>query len=60
MPSCTIRSAMGPCPCPSDIDDTMSETPRLSAKSLMTAIGSAPAESTKMRGVVQFDSSKDA
>mmetsp|Transcript_17018 Transcript_17018/g.59547 ORF Transcript_17018/g.59547 Transcript_17018/m.59547 type:complete len:296 (-) Transcript_17018:1049-1936(-) len=58
-PSMMALSAFLPCPCPRDTDCCRSFMPILWAKRTISAIGSAPDESTKMRGVTLFESSKD-
>mmetsp|Transcript_16562 Transcript_16562/g.49426 ORF Transcript_16562/g.49426 Transcript_16562/m.49426 type:complete len:254 (+) Transcript_16562:1410-2171(+) len=58
MPASSSRSALGPCPCPSDTCSNFLEK-RISPASLSrSAIGSAPDESTKMSGVAGADSLK--
>mmetsp|Transcript_48474 Transcript_48474/g.115308 ORF Transcript_48474/g.115308 Transcript_48474/m.115308 type:complete len:249 (+) Transcript_48474:491-1237(+) len=56
MPSSSIRSAIGPCPCPRDSEKNLSPIPRSSALAFSITTGSTPGESTKMSGAVLVES----
>lgn len=56
-PSSIHFCAMGPCPWPSDTVST--RVPRSSANLSSPAMGSLPADSTKMSGVVALESLKE-
>mmetsp|Transcript_54616 Transcript_54616/g.129031 ORF Transcript_54616/g.129031 Transcript_54616/m.129031 type:complete len:271 (-) Transcript_54616:191-1003(-) len=56
MASSIMRSAMGPCPCPSDSDETFFDMPIDAARVRRAFMGSAPGERMKMRGDVTLES----
>mmetsp|Transcript_66851 Transcript_66851/g.164804 ORF Transcript_66851/g.164804 Transcript_66851/m.164804 type:complete len:235 (+) Transcript_66851:696-1400(+) len=56
--SSSFRSAMGPCPCPREIESSLSLKPISSAKEIHAMVGSAPELSTKIRGTVAVASLK--
>mmetsp|Transcript_3517 Transcript_3517/g.8442 ORF Transcript_3517/g.8442 Transcript_3517/m.8442 type:complete len:210 (-) Transcript_3517:1964-2593(-) len=58
-PSAMAFSALGPWPCPSDTDCCLSFMPILTASRTISAMGSAPEDNTKIRGVTGLLSLKD-
>mmetsp|Transcript_8239 Transcript_8239/g.18050 ORF Transcript_8239/g.18050 Transcript_8239/m.18050 type:complete len:223 (-) Transcript_8239:9299-9967(-) len=51
-------SAMGPCPCPSEMALSLLPKPISSANFISSVMGAAPGVSTNMRGVVHLETSK--
>ena len=51
-------SAIGPCPCPSEIASSLFPYPISSASLMSSVIGAAPGVSTKINGVVHLESPK--
>mmetsp|Transcript_4017 Transcript_4017/g.8831 ORF Transcript_4017/g.8831 Transcript_4017/m.8831 type:complete len:235 (-) Transcript_4017:315-1019(-) len=51
-----LRSAIGPCPCPSEIESSRSSKPISFANSIHDIVGSTPEESTKRSGTTEVAS----